>query len=70
MRRMEEIELPIPRLIVEISVAMKAFKLSEHLTCIDWLIMQMKIIIILHVYLFFKRLIQTALFIIPAVFLN
>ena len=70
MRRMEEIELPIPRLIVEISVAMKAFKLSEHLTVIDWLIMQMKIIIILHVYLFFKRLIQTALFIIPAVFLN
>ena len=70
MRRMEEIELPIPRLIVEISVAMKAFKLSERLTCIDWLIMQMKIIIILHVYLFFKRLIQTALFIIPAVFLN
>ena len=70
MRRSEEIELPIPRLIVDISVAMKAFKLSEHLACIDWLIMQMKILIILHVYLFFKRLIQTALFIIPAVFLN
>ena len=32
--------------------------------------MQMKIIIILHVYLFFRQLIKAALSIIPPVFLN
>ena len=32
--------------------------------------MQMKIIIILHVYLFFSQLIQKAPSIVPAVFLN
>ena len=32
--------------------------------------MQMQILIIMHVYLFFRQLIQTALSIVPAAFLN
>ena len=35
MRSKEEVELPIPRHILDIPVAMKTFKFSQHLTCID-----------------------------------
>ena len=34
-RSKEEVELPIPRHILDIPVAMKTFKFSQHLTCID-----------------------------------
>ena len=62
--------LPIPRHIVDMPVVIKTFKISKHLIYIDYLMMQIKITIILPVYLFFGLLIQTALPIISIIILK
>ena len=70
MTNSEEVGLLIPRHIVDIVVAIKTFKFFQHLTFIYQLMMQMKIIIILNIYLFFRQLNQIILSIISTVFLN
>ena len=67
--RVKEVGHPKQRHIVKILVLIKTFKFYQHLTtCIDLHLMQMKIIIILHVYLFFRQLIETARSIMLTVF--
>ena len=67
----KEVGLPKQRHNVKTPVLIKTFKFYQHLTtCIDLHLMQMKIIIILHVYLFFRQLIRTARSIMLIVFLK
>ena len=67
----KEVALPKQRHNVKTPVLIKTFKFYQHLTtCIDLHLMQMKIIIILHVYLFFRQPIQTARSIMLIVFLK